>query len=164
MTEFLVKAFLELCPDAEFTSLYVSVNSPRSLHMDSNNLTGKNNYLYPVVMPRRGGDLWVEIRDGDVVKGKISEMVDQRGVSHYGCVTPLKQGQVTVFDPHRRHAVLPWKGLRIVLVGYTTGVLQNLPSEDRTFLVDLHFPLPPEADEPLPSAAIRMVRVSGIAP
>ena len=164
VTEFLVKAFLELCPDAEFTSLYVSVNSPRNLHMDSNNLTGKNNYLYPVVMPRRGGDLWVEIRDGDVVKGKISEMVDQRGVPHYGCVMPLKQGQVTVFDPHRRHAVLPWKGLRIVLVGYTTGVLQNLPAEDRKLLVDLHFPLPPEADEPLLSAAIRMMRMNGIAP
>eukprot|EP00439_Symbiodinium_sp_Y106_P050419 s505_g6.t1 len=68
VTEFLVRALLELRPDAEFTSLYVSVNSQKDLHIDSNNMLGKSNYLYPVVMPRRGGDLWIELRDGDVVK------------------------------------------------------------------------------------------------
>ena len=82
VADLLVKAFAMKCPEAEFTSVYVSVNSQRDLHVDSNNTagkSGKNNYIYPIVMPRRGGDLSIEISDGDVVRGKVTEMMDQRG-------------------------------------------------------------------------------------
>ena len=36
VADFLVKTFVTKCPDAEFTSLYVSVNSQKDLHIDSN--------------------------------------------------------------------------------------------------------------------------------
>ncbi|CAE7307947.1 RE1, partial [Symbiodinium microadriaticum] len=157
--EFLVKTFVMKCPDAEFTSLYVSVNSQRDLHIDSNNMMGKNNYLYPVAMPRRGGDLWVEISDGDVVRGKVTEMMDGRGVPHYGCILPLEQGHITMFNPHRRHAVRSWKGLRVVLVGYTPGVIRKLPGTDREVLSNLGFPISPEGEELIPEVAIRAFSV-----
>ena len=37
-TELLVRAMKEKCPDAEFSALYLSVNTPRDVHVDSNNL------------------------------------------------------------------------------------------------------------------------------
>ncbi|CAE7334262.1 RE1 [Symbiodinium sp. KB8] len=150
VADFLVKTFVTKCPDAEFTSLYVSVNSQKDLHIDSNNMMGKNNYLYPVAMPRRGGDLWVELSDGDVVRGKITAMEDGRGAPHYGCILPLEQGQITVLDPHRRHAVRPWKGLRVVLVAYTPGMIRKLQGSDREVLSRTGFPIPPEDDDIFP--------------
>ncbi|CAE7948247.1 unnamed protein product [Symbiodinium sp. KB8] len=32
---------------------------------------GVPNYLYPIAVPHKGGELWIELMDGDVVKGKI---------------------------------------------------------------------------------------------
>ena len=69
----------EKCPDAEFSALYLSVQTPRDVHVDSNNLTGVPNYVCPIVVPPRGGNLWIELRDGDVVRGKINEMIEQCG-------------------------------------------------------------------------------------
>ncbi|CAE7229842.1 RE1, partial [Symbiodinium sp. CCMP2456] len=146
-----------LCVQISLRGSQISVNAQKDLHIDSNNLSGKSNYLYPIVMPRRGGDLWIEISDGDVVRGKVTEMLDSRGVPHYGCVNPLEQGRIMVFDPHRRHAVLPWKGLRIVLAAYTTGVLRNLSGCDREVLARLGYPVPPECDDPTVEVALRMM-------
>ena len=162
VADFLVKTFITKCPDAEFTSLYVSVNSQKDLHIDSNNMMGKNNYLYPVAIPRRGGDLWVELSDGDVVRGKITAMEDGRGVPHYGCILPLEQGRITVLDPHRRHAVLPWKGLRIVLVAYTPGMIRKLKGSDREVLSRLGFPIPPEDEDMFQEVAIRALSASAV--
>ena len=100
----------------EFSAVYASVNTSREIHVDSNNLTGVPNHLYPLVLPGRGGDLWIELSDGDVVRGKIKEMVNQKGNPRYGCIQPLTVGSTFSFNPHRRHAILPWKGLRVVLV------------------------------------------------
>ena len=125
---------------------------------------GKNNYLYPVAIPRRGGDLWVELSDGDVVRGKITAMEDGRGVPHYGCILPLEQGQITVLDPHRRHAVLPWKGLRIVLVAYTPGMIRKLQGSDREVLSRLGFPIPPEDEDMFPEVALRALSVGAVEP
>ena len=127
----------EKCPDAEFSALYLSVNTPRDVHMDSNNLSGIPNYIYPLAVPHRGGDLWIELSDGDVVRGKIKEMMDPSGKSHFGCVQPLTEGKIVTFDPHRRHAILPWKGLRVVLIAYTPGVPQNIKGPEREVLSEL---------------------------
>ena len=129
MAELMVRAIREKAPEAEFTAVYVSVNSSRDVHVDSNNLMGTFNYVLPVILPRRGGDLWVELADGDIVKGKVTERVDGKGEPRYGCVASLREGHVTTLDPRRRHAVTPWKGLRVVLVGYTPGVPQNISME-----------------------------------
>ena len=161
-TELLVRAMKEKCPDAEFSALYLSVNTPRDVHVDSNNLTGVPNYVYPIVVPSRGGSLWIELRDGDVVRGKISEMIDQCGKPRFGCTQPLTEGKVVIFDPHRRHAVLPWKGLRVVLIAYTPGVPQNISGVEREVLSRLGFPVPPEVEMSAPSIAVRSMSVGAL--
>ena len=140
--ELFVQALRRKVPEAEFTAIFVSVNNSREVHIDSNNLVGSSNYLLPVVLPRRGGDIWVELADGDVVRGKVSEMIDQKGHPRYGCSIPLKEGCVTIIDPLRRHAVTPWSGLRVVIIGYTPGVPQNLRGPEREILARLGFPIP----------------------
>ena len=157
--ELFVRALREKAPESEFTAVYVSVNNSREVHVDSNNLAGSSNYLLPIVLPRRGGDLWVELADGDVVRGKVSEMVDQRGQPRYGCLKQLKENQVTAIDPLRRHAITPWKGLRVVIVGYTPGVPQNIKSAEREILAKLHFPIPAEVTELFSTVAVRTMVV-----
>ncbi|CAE7303462.1 unnamed protein product, partial [Symbiodinium sp. KB8] len=35
------------------------------------------NYLLPLTMPRRGGEIWQELRNGDTVSGRVTEMKSQ---------------------------------------------------------------------------------------
>ena len=93
VAELFVRAIRERCPEAEFSAIYISVNASRELHIDANNLTGMPNYVYPLVVPKVGGHLWIELRDGDVVKGKITEMIDRQGRPRFGCVQPLTAGK-----------------------------------------------------------------------
>ena len=160
VAELFVRATREKCPEAEFSAVYISVNTSRQIHVDANNLVGMPNYLYPIVMPKHGGNLWIELRDGDVVRGKIIDMLDQKGVPRFGCVQSLTSGAILTFDPHRRHAVLPWKGLRIVLVGYTPGVPQNIKGSEREILATLGFPVPADSPDIVPAVALRALSVS----
>ncbi|CAE7228639.1 RE1, partial [Symbiodinium sp. CCMP2456] len=160
IAEIFVKALVGRCPEAEFSAVYVSVNTTREIHIDSNNLTGMSNYVYPLAMPSKGGGLWIELADGDVVRGKIVEMQDKKGHGHFGCVQPLLPGHVVSFNPHRRHAVLPWKGLRVVFVGYTPGVPQNLLGPEREVLSRLGFPVPSEVEQSSPFVALRVLSVA----
>ena len=54
VADLLVKAFAMKCPEAEFTSVYVSLNSQRDLHVDSNNMAGKNKLR----LPHRDASSW----------------------------------------------------------------------------------------------------------
>eukprot|EP00439_Symbiodinium_sp_Y106_P079760 s160_g18.t1 len=160
--ELFVRAFVEKVPEAEFSAIYVSVNANKEVHSDYNNLYGTFNHVLPIVLPKRGGDLWIELSDGDVVRGKVSEMVDHKGGSHFGCVVPLKEGCVTTFNPQKRHAVTKWKGLRITLIAYTPGVPQNLQGPEREVLGALRFPIPAEVLDITPAAAIRTLSARAI--
>ena len=159
VAEVLVRAFKEKCPDAEFSAVYVSVNTSKDLHADSNNLTGMPNYVYPLVLPRSGGNLWIELLNGDVVRGKITEMLDVKGHPHYGCTHPLTTSRVTSFDPHRRHAVLPWKGMRVVMIAYTPGAPQNIKGPERVILSQIGFPVPTEVPGESPLVALRTLSI-----
>ena len=68
------------------------------------------------------------------------------------------------FDPHRRHAVLPWKGERIAIIGYTPGMLATVPRGDREMLWALQFPLPLEDDEAVPEVYINALSVASVKP
>ena len=157
------RVFRERVPDAEYAALFVSVNNEREVHVDRNNAVGAVNHLLPLSMPRRGGELWMELRDGDVVSGKVLELTSKEGRVRYGCAYSLQEGRVFSFDPHRRHAVLPWKGERVVVVGYTPGLLAALKREDREILWDLQFPLPlDENDVPAPEIYINALSVKNV--
>ena len=144
----------EKSPDAEFAAVYVSMNTEREVHIDKNNALGAVNYVLPLTMPRRG----------DVVSGRVIELVSRDGRARYGCAFPLQEGQVFTFDPHRRHAVLPWKGERIAIVGYTPGLLASVPRADREMLWELQFPLPLDDADPTPEVYINALSVSSVDP
>ena len=159
----LSRVLRERSPDAEFAAVFVSANNQREVHIDRNNAVGTVNHLLPLSMPRRGGDLWLELRDGDVVSGKVLELVSQEGRVRYGCAHSLQEGKVFTFDPHRRHAVLPWNGERIVIVGYTPGLLASVSRKDREVLWDLQFPLPLHDDDvEVPEIYINALSINAI--
>ena len=141
------KVFKEKVPDAEYAAVFVSMNNEREVHIDRNNAVGMVNHILPLLMPRRGGELWMELRDGDVVSGKVLELTSPDGRTRYGCAYALQEGRVFSFDPHRRHAVLPWTGERIAIIGYTPGLFASLQRAAREVLRDLQFPLPLEEEE-----------------
>ncbi|CAE7762214.1 unnamed protein product [Symbiodinium sp. CCMP2592] len=159
LAKILLRLLTERAPDAEFASVFISINNEREVHIDRNNAMGTLNYILPVVMPKRGGEIWQELRNGDVVSGRILELQSKEGRVRYGCSYPLQEGQVFYLNPHRRHAVLPWKGERLVIVGYTPGVLQNLNRHDRELLWDLGFPMPLVEEEPKAEIYINMLNV-----
>ncbi|CAE7623069.1 unnamed protein product [Symbiodinium sp. CCMP2592] len=68
------RVMLERAPDAEYAAVFVSINNEREVHIDRNNALGAMNHLLPISMPRRGGELWMELRDSDVVSGKVIEL------------------------------------------------------------------------------------------
>ena len=78
--------------------------------MDSSNLPGTSKLILPVCLPRRGGDLWVELGSGDVVKGPIVSHTDARGKVRHGVVHTLDEDTVFEFDPKRYHFVTLFKG------------------------------------------------------
>ncbi|CAE7732746.1 RE2, partial [Symbiodinium sp. CCMP2456] len=158
----LVKLLRNKIPEAEFASVFVSVKNEREVHIDRNNAMGTFNYLLPLKVPKRGGEIWQELRHGDVVSGNIVELTSQDDKSRYGCSYPLQEGQVFILNPHRRHAVLPWQGERLVLVGYTPGVLQNLARTDRETLWSLGFPLPLVEEEGPANVSINMLKFAGM--
>ena len=160
----LTRILCEKAPDAEFAAVYVSINTEKEVHIDRNNALGAMNYVLPLSMPRRGGELWMELRDGDVVFGKVIELVSREGRARYGCAFPLQEGCIFSFDPHRRHAVLPWKGERITIIGYTPGLLASVPRPDRELLWELRFPLPLDDGDSIPEVYINALSVSSVRP
>ena len=146
------RALLEMCPEAEFTSLYVSSQNERNLHRDSQNQPFTKNYAVVICPPKSGGQLWVELQDGDTVRGHIIAADDGKG-TYYGCAHPMREREARMVDPFRRHWVMPWKGSRTVLVGYTVNTLRGLSRQVSEMLRSLGFVPPPvvrtlEDDDP----------------
>ncbi|CAE7696193.1 unnamed protein product [Symbiodinium microadriaticum] len=75
----LLRMLRDKAPEAEFAAVYVSINSEREVHIDRNNAMGTLNYLLPIAMPRRGGEIWQELRNGDTVHGRVVELKSQDG-------------------------------------------------------------------------------------
>ena len=110
-------------PDCTFTSVYLSNSLAKDMHVDVSNLLGSQNYILPLCLPKRGGDIWVELGCGDVVTGPVVDHVDARGKMRHGVVHRLDEDEVFQFNPKRYHFVTPFKGTRVVMVGYTADVL-----------------------------------------
>ncbi|CAE7413169.1 unnamed protein product [Symbiodinium sp. CCMP2592] len=135
LTQVMTKLVVELEPEAVFTSAMVSYNAQREMHKDFNNDYQTQNYVIPVVCPDRGGELWVELKSGDVLQGVIAE----REVSTkkmYGQLMPLESGRCLKFGPQRHHEVAQWEGVRTVLIAYTPDCLGKLSQEDLEVLHD----------------------------
>ena len=137
-----VRLLKEHDPDCTFTSVYLSNSLAKDMHIDVSNLPGSQNCILPLRLPKRGGDLWVELGYGDVVTGPVVDHVDTCGKVRHGVVHCLDEHEVFKFDPKRYHFVTPFKGTRVVIVGYTSDVLGKASTDDLDGLADLGFALP----------------------
>ena len=138
----LAKIMLESEPEATFTSLWVTRDSTKGYHKDVNNDADTNNYALPLQVPDQGGELWLELGSGDVLRGEVAERIDGKGRRHYGQLLPLIKGKCNVFSPRQGHEVLPWKGERIMVIAYTPQCMGKLDYDVVKRLEGLGFPTP----------------------
>eukprot|EP00439_Symbiodinium_sp_Y106_P028648 s3111_g3.t1 len=61
MTRLLNRILVESCPDATFTSVLVSCNTPKAMHRDVNNDYLTMNHVLPLVVPKEGGELFTSV-------------------------------------------------------------------------------------------------------
>ena len=141
LTKVLTRLVAELCPEAAFTSVLVSCNTSKAMHRDSNNDVHTKNYVIPISVPEHGGELWVELKEGDIVQGKIEQRT-AGGRQVYGQLRSLRCGEAILFGPRRFHEVAEWSGERIVIIAYTPDCLGKLSPEDLQMLHEHQFPIP----------------------
>ncbi|CAE7812024.1 unnamed protein product [Symbiodinium sp. CCMP2592] len=116
-------------PEATFTAIMVARGNEKGMHRDFNNDSQAVNYVMPITVPKKGGELWVELGPGDKVSGAVIERRDEKDRPRYGQVLPLSRGHCNVFSPRRLHEVLPWEGSRVVLIAYTPQGLGKVTGE-----------------------------------
>ena len=161
LTKLMAGIITDTEPSATFTAMWVARNVERGVHQDQNNAGASYNYVVPIVCPDKGGELWVELESGDVVTGKVTKALDKDGREMYGQLLPLTMNTCNVFSPRRRHQILPWKGERQVLIGYTPECMGKLTYEDIERLEELGFVVPTFQ---FPEAGLRSdVKLQGVA-
>ncbi|CAE7228272.1 unnamed protein product, partial [Symbiodinium sp. CCMP2456] len=89
LAKVLSKMILYDQPEATFTAIMVARNMERGMHQDLNNDDGAMNYVLPVRLPEKGGELWVEVGKGDKVQEEIVVRQDDQGRQRYGQLFPL---------------------------------------------------------------------------
>ncbi|CAE7947469.1 unnamed protein product [Symbiodinium sp. KB8] len=141
LSKVLARVVTEICPEAVFTSVLVSCNTPKTMHKDLNNDVCTQNYVIPLAVPEKGGELWIELKGGDTVQGKIEQRV-AAGRQVYGQLRTLRTEEAIWFGPRRFHEVADWKGERIVIIAYTPDCLGKLSQEDIQALHEHQFPIP----------------------
>ena len=129
-------------PEATFTAIWVARDMEKGMHRDFNNDEEAVNYVIPIRVPKRGGDLWVELEPGDRVKGEVMDRVDDKGKKRFGQVYKVKKGVCNIFSPRKLHEVLPWEGHRTMLIAYTPQGLGKISNEMIRELEDHGFPPP----------------------
>eukprot|EP00439_Symbiodinium_sp_Y106_P003481 s9170_g1.t1 len=147
LTKVLARIILHDHPEATFTALMVAKTNEKGMHRDFNNDEGAVNYVMPIRMPRRGGDLWVELGPGDRIMGEVIDRQDDQGRTRYGQLYKLTPGTCNVFSPRRLHDVLPWEGQRVVLIAYTPQGLGKITDEMIKELEEYEF-VPPLTQYP----------------
>ena len=129
LSTLLLSRIIRSCaPDCRFSSIALTRNLMSSMHRDSFNSRHTPNILIPLSHHQHGG-LWVEDAAGDTAlapNGPLGRSV-------------LIQRPYTILWPHLRHATLPWRGNRLVLIGYHIGQISYLGNRDRARLVELGF-------------------------
>ena len=107
LTELMIRVLSAVAPTAEYTSLWLSNSTAQPVHTDHHNLQGSTNVVLPLKLPPNGGDLWIELKSGDLVSGSVEERVDGKGRRWLGTTHKLERGQPFFLDPTRRHATTP---------------------------------------------------------
>ena len=107
--EFLCTFIHHICPQHVFSAFDVLDDVLSDVHQDSMNEKGSRSLVIPITRFDQG-QLWYESAGGEheiLSKGKTL-----RGTLHDLSLGPC------FFDPHVKHAVLPWHGRRVTVVAY----------------------------------------------
>ena len=142
LTKVLTRIVIDYNPEATFTAVWVSRNQSKGVHRDFNNDEQAMNYVIPLQIPKKGGELWVELGTGDKVCGEIIDRYDDKGNRLFGQLYPLRAGCCNVFSPRKTHEVLQWDGVRTVLVAYTPQCMGKMTKEMIVELEQHGFPIP----------------------
>ena len=110
----LARVVRSCAPNCAFSSLTLTRNLMSNMHRDSYNSRWSPNILIPLSDFLEGG-IWVEDAHGDV-------LLEPQGPS--GRVVAI-QPPFTLLWPRSRHATLPWRGERLLLIGYHIGQLPD---------------------------------------
>ena len=140
LTRLLVRCFTEKSSDLDITAVYLSMDVERDLHSDFHNDKNAYSYSLPIMTPRRGGGLWLELSQGDKVNGQVSMKNDHKGRPKCGVVHELQRGQLFRLNPHKMHMVEPWVGRRLVLIACKPALSEKLSRHDRNVLPRHAFP------------------------
>ncbi|CAE7677868.1 GIP, partial [Symbiodinium necroappetens] len=130
-----------------WTSVSVLVNMKGSMHLDAHNDASSYN-LAVGLGPYEGGELWVELRDGDPSEPHLplSWRDLPGGKRAPGQVHPTRW-RPTTFSPKRYHKTLPWTGTRYSVIAYTARSWPDAQRDSEVLhsLRQLQFPLPSTA-------------------
>ena len=135
---------------ARWTSLTVLVNMRGAMHLDAHNSPSTGN-LALGLGNYQGGELWVELRDGDPsVPGLPVTWREVPGKKKVPGQARPTWHSPTWFSPKRYHRTLPWTGTRYAIVAFTARSWEeaSLDGDLRGDLQRLHFPLPPPSRLP----------------
>ena len=131
VTSQLLASVVRSCaPDCTFSSLTLTRNLMSNMRRDSYNSRFSPNILIPLSHFLDGG-LWVEDAQGDV-------LLEHDGPR--GRVVSI-QPPYTLLWPRVRHATLPWRGDRLLLIGFHISQAARLNDLDRRRLRELSFHL-----------------------
>ena len=138
LTRLLCRMLLDRAPDVSFTSLQLLANVSSPVHTDRYN--DGLNFLLPVKLPPHGGNVWLELCEGDHIRGPV-HIREHDGQTTAGQHLQLREGVVEALNPRRKHATQPWaRGTRLVIAAFTSGSQQKLSSEDRDLLASHGLP------------------------
>ena len=121
------------CPGIQFSSLTIQRNVQVRMHTDKYNERDLESVIVPCSR-WQGGSLWVQ-HDGG------AHALDNH--SGPGTMRRITWPYIR-FQPHLRHATVPWSsGDQTILIGYTVKLLHRLSDADRHALHYRGFNLPP---------------------
>ena len=129
-TRLLCQTIHSLCPDALFSNVFLHVDVPSGLHVDSHNHAQIDNTLIPLSI-WRGRGLWCWDIQG-------THQLSQNGPT--GVIRDLVMPYIR-FNSRLPHAVMPWEGERFVLGTYHIRDDWLLASQDGVFLQEQGFRL-----------------------
>ena len=98
ITQLLVATMVQAFPDARFGTVDLQDAYDGGTKVRR---CGHKVYVLPLVMPKEGGHLWVEVLPGDYVVGEVVQMTDFEGEVHLGVVHQLQKGIPFSYDPGR---------------------------------------------------------------
>ena len=119
-----------------WSSVSIGLNTQPGIHRDAHNI----DYNQTITLgPNRGGRLWIE-DPKDEIPGEAHGVKLPNGKNIDGKYVDTVDS-VFAFDPHRRHFVEDWDGIRVSITAYTVRGINAIGTEERDLLRARGFPL-----------------------